>query len=77
MPWVLLDSTVFLAVRYAEREQLLDLEFRSGAIHRYFGFPSDQYAEFMKADSHGAHSNRYIVGKFPEEQRRPPRAKHR
>jgi KTSC domain len=77
MAWVLLDSSLFIAARYSEREQLLDLEFRSGAIYRYFRFPPDEYAEFMKADSHGAHFNRYIVGQFPEEQRRPPRAKPR
>lgn len=77
MAWVLLESSLFRAARYSEGEQLLDLEFRNGAIYRYFGLPPDQYAEFMKADSHGAHFNRYIVGHFPEEQRRPPRAKRR
>ena len=77
MAWMLLNSSLFRAVRYSEHEQLLDLEFRNGAIYRYFRFPPDQYAEFMKADSHGAHFNWYIVGQFPEEQLRPPLAKRR
>jgi hypothetical protein len=77
MAWVLLKSSLFRAARYSEDEQLLDLEFRNGAIYRYFGFPPHEYAEFMKANSHGAHFNRYIVGQFPEEQRRPPLAQRR
>jgi hypothetical protein len=55
MASVLLDSSLFRTARYSEPEQFLDLEFRSGAIYRYFGFPLDRYAEFMKANSHGAH----------------------
>ena len=35
MAWVLLKSSLFRAARYSEHEQLLDLEFRSGAIYRY------------------------------------------
>jgi len=77
MPWVLLDSSLFRAARYSEDKQSLDLEFRSGAIYRYFEFHPDEYAEFMNADSHGAHFNHYIVGQFPEEQIRPARTKRR
>jgi KTSC domain len=73
MPWVRLESRVFRAARYVEEARQLYLEFLSGAIYRYHDFPPHQYAEFIAADSHGKYFNRYIVGRFPEEQIRPPR----
>jgi KTSC domain len=75
MGWVHLDSSVFRAARYIEEQQLLDLEFRSGAIHRYFKFPPHQYSEFMAADSRGRYFNEYIRDRFREERLRPPRRK--
>jgi hypothetical protein len=46
MSWVLLKSTVLRAARYSQQQQLLDLEFRSGAIYRYSHFPPNQYVIF-------------------------------
>ena len=75
MKWVLLKSSVFIATRYDEKQQLLDLEFRSGAIHRYAGFPANLYDAFLCADSHGQYFHQHILGQFPDEQLRPPRRK--
>ena len=72
MKWILLDSSVLRAVRYLEEQGLLDLEFRSGAIYRYFEFPAHQYGNLLSADSHGQYFNQYILGRFDEEKMRPP-----
>jgi KTSC domain len=73
MGWVRLESSVLAAAQYLEDEQLLDLEFCSGAIYRYFEFPPHQYHELLTADSHGGYFNQYIVGRFPEQRIRSPR----
>jgi hypothetical protein len=72
MSWVLLESTVLRAVRYSEQQQLLDVEFRSGAIYRYFHFPMHQYHSLLSADSHGQYFNQHVLDRFPVEQIRPP-----
>ena len=71
MKWILLDSSVLRAARYVEEQELLDLEFRSGAIYRYFEFPAHQFRALLSADSHGQYFNHYIVGQFQEEKLRP------
>jgi len=71
MSWVLLKSTVLRAARYSQQQQLLDLEFRSGAIYRYSHFPPNQYRDLLAADSHGEYFNHHILNRFPVEQIRP------
>jgi hypothetical protein len=72
MSWILLKSTALRAVRYSDQQQLLDLEFRSGAIYRYFQFPLNQYCDLLSADSHGQYFHHHILNRFPVEQIRPP-----
>jgi len=72
MTWILLKSTALRAVRYSQQQQLLDLEFRSGAIYRYSHFPPNQYTDLLAADSHGQYFNLHILNRFTEEQIRPP-----
>ena len=75
MRWVLLESKVLRAVRYSPQQQLLDLEFRSGAIYRYFHVPLHHYDTLLAADSHGQYFNRHILDRFPVELIRPPNRK--
>ena len=75
MDWVRLQSSVLTAARYFERKHLLYLEFKSGAVYRYFEFPPHQYSEFLKADSHGKYFNQHILDHFREKLLRPPRPK--
>jgi len=70
--WVRLESSVFTAARYSDEEQSLYLEFRSGAIYRYFDFPPHQYREFLAGDSKGRYFNQQILGRFREQRVRPP-----
>ena len=62
---VLLESSVLASALYFPHEQVLELEFRSGAVYRYFGFSAGQYGEFLAADSKGSYFNRYIRDHFP------------
>ena len=43
----------------------LDLEFRSGALYRYFAVPHTLFEELIAADSKGAYFNRNIRSRFP------------
>jgi hypothetical protein len=47
---------------------LLYLKFRSGDIYRYFGFPREQYNEFLAADSKGRYFAHRIRDKYEYEQ---------
>ena len=64
MPRVTLQSTVLQAVDYHSQLVLLDLEFRSGVVYRYFGVPAQTYAQFMLARSKGAYFNSHIRNRF-------------
>ena len=75
MRWALLQSTVLRAVRYSQQQELLDLEFRSGAIYRYFQVPLHHYNALLAADSHGEYFNHHILDRFPVERIRPPNRK--
>jgi len=75
MTWVLLESTVLRAARYSQQQQLLDLEFRSQAIYRYFQVPLHHYKALLAADSHGEYFNHHILDRFTVERIRPPHRK--
>ena len=45
-------------------EATLDLEFRSGAIYRYFAVPRAVVQALIAADSKGAYFNRHIRNRF-------------
>ena len=70
--WVPIESSVFAAAAYSRSEDSLYLEFRSGAIYRYFDLPLHQYAEFLAADSKGRYFSRNIRDRFRCQQVRRP-----
>ena len=72
MSWISVESSVFQAAAYAERQVLLYLLFRSGEVYRYFDFPRWQYQEFLAADSKGRNFGRNIRGQFRYERMRRP-----
>jgi hypothetical protein len=71
MDWVSVESSALAAAAYVRRAQLLYLEFRSGAIYRYFDIPFVLYDEFLAADSKGRFFSRHIRDRFAFEQVRP------
>ncbi len=42
----------------------LDLEFRSGAIYRYFAVPAAVFQDLIAAESKGAYFNRHVKNRF-------------
>lgn len=58
-------STTLATVGYDEARQLLELEFRSQAIYRYFGVPGAVHEALLGAPSKGRYFNRFIRGCFP------------
>ena len=59
-------SELHLAVcRYLpEPCAVLELEFRSGAVYRYFGIPPHTFEELLRAQSKGGYFNSHIRNRF-------------
>ena len=45
-------------------EATLELEFRSGAIYRYFAVPQAIFQDLIAAESKGAYFNRHVRNRF-------------
>lgn len=59
------ESTTLAALAYDGMHEVLQLEFRSRAIYRYFGVPAPVYEALRAAPSKGQDFNRAIRGIFP------------
>ena len=59
-----LISSLLAAMQYSP-QATLDLEFRSGAVYRYFTVPPPVAHGLDVAESKGAYFNRYIKDCFP------------
>jgi len=57
-------SSTLATIAYDDAERLLRLEFRSGAIYRYFDVPAAIHAALQCAPSKGGYFNRWIRGHF-------------
>lgn len=60
-----LYSTTLASATYDASQSFLQLEFRDGAVYRYFQVPESLYSALLHADSHGRYFNRRIRGRFP------------
>jgi hypothetical protein len=58
------ESTTLATVGYDDAHELLQLEFRSGAIYRYHGVAAAVYEALLQASSKGNYFNRAIRGHF-------------
>jgi hypothetical protein len=58
------NSTLLASVSYQVVGAFLDLEFRDGALYRYFGVPSEIYEGLLASASKGSYFNRQIRGAF-------------
>ena len=59
------ESTTLVTIGYDETCEILQLEFRSHAVYRYFGVPSSVYEALVAAPSKGRYFNGAIRGSFP------------
>ena len=53
MDWQPFESKLLTSSAYDDGKHILYLRFRSGEVYRYFGFPEEQYREFLDAESRG------------------------
>jgi hypothetical protein len=53
-------SSELRSVGYKEETSMLEVEFRSGGVYRYFGVRRDLYLNLMAAESKGRFFNEWI-----------------
>src|ERR1022692_2435906 len=58
------QSATLAAIGYDDARGILQLEFRSRAVYRYFGVPGAVYDALLAAPSRGSYFNRAIRGRF-------------
>ncbi len=58
------QSSLLASIGYSVHATL-ELEFRSGALYRYFAVPRTVVVELLAAQSKGAYFNRNIRRRFP------------
>ncbi|WP_121056627.1 KTSC domain-containing protein [Microbacterium telephonicum] len=61
-------SSVLRSVGYDAATALLEIEFTSGDVYRYFAVPPSVHRALMDADSPGAYFNRHISDRYPTRQ---------
>lgn len=62
-------SSVLRAVGYDPETAILEVEFVSGDVYRYFTVPPSVHRALVDADSPGAYFNRHISPRFPTRQK--------
>jgi KTSC domain len=70
---VRLQSSSLAAAGYDAGTQILQIEFRSGALYRYRGVPRTVFRDLVQAESKGRFFTAQIRGKFNYEMIRGPR----
>lgn len=55
MERVPVESEALCSVGYDPAQRVLEVEFRSGEVYRYFNVPADEYLALLDADSFGVH----------------------
>jgi hypothetical protein len=58
------ESTTLAVVAYDEARELLQLEFRSRTVYRYFDVPARVHEDLLRAPSQGRYFNAEIRGRF-------------
>ena len=58
------ESSTLATVGYDEGSELLELEFCSGAVYRYFVVPAAIHESLLAAESKGNYFNRAIRGRY-------------
>ena len=59
------DSSNLQSVGYDEQQQILEVEFRNGAVYQYYDCPKPIYDALMSAPSLGRFFNAQIRDRFP------------
>lgn len=54
------NSSELASIGFDDASQILEVEFRSGAVYQYSGVQKVIYSELMSAQSHGSYFNEYV-----------------
>ena len=65
IPRISVNSTNVASIGYNADARVLEVEFRSGRIYRFFDVPAASYHDFLLAGSKGRHFARQVRGKYP------------
>lgn len=57
-------SSNIVSIGYDENTQILEIEFKQGAIYRYSGVPAHIFQNLMEASSHGTYFHAFIRNRF-------------
>ncbi|MDZ8259275.1 KTSC domain-containing protein [Nostoc sp. ChiQUE01b] len=57
-------SSMAMAVGYDQGEQILQVEFQSGAVYQYLGVDEDTWEDLHSSDSIGSFFNQEIKGRY-------------
>ncbi|MEH1800656.1 MAG: KTSC domain-containing protein [Nostoc sp.] len=57
-------SSMAMAVGYDRNEQILQVEFQSGAVYQYLGVDEDTWEDLYSSDSIGSFYNQEIKGRY-------------
>lgn len=58
------ESSNLRSVEYDEFLLVLEIEFKSGAVYRYYGVPSEVHDEIINAESVGKYFNANVKSKY-------------
>ena len=58
------ESSSLVSIGFSRKAQILEIEFRSGAIYRYLGVTPTVFEELKKAESKGRYFAQSIRGKY-------------
>jgi KTSC domain len=58
------ESTSLISVGFAKEARILEIEFRTGVVYRYFAVPQSIFEEFKRAESKGRYFTQSIRGKY-------------
>ncbi len=64
MQRVLVESTTLASAGHDPRAAVLELQFRNGAVYRYFHVPRRVYRDLVRAQSKGGYFNQNIRAKY-------------
>jgi hypothetical protein len=66
------ESSSIASVGYNAKQRILDIQFHSGAVYRYWSVPKEVHAQFLKAPSKGRYFGAQIRGKYAFQKLREP-----
>ena len=69
------ESSMLRSAGYDPEREILELEFTSGRIYRYFGVPQDVFADLLTAESKGRYFLAQIDDLYPYLQVRRTRSR--